>query len=289
VSFYLFRLETIGISRKRGNIPDNDVITFTVMINQVDRGHGSGFFPAMVDDTVAYTYDITEDGLPAYPAKSRLNMSQDWQIGPLEVAPSDNIGVVYTGTNTSDSNLSSLGTQKQDELELKILDIVAKKFVGLFAGAGFGDDLGSAFSREFDKAFKDPVGELIGYQQQGPCNGPVFAGVVPFRGSDLDNLVVAPLTYNYFPGTPYPETRTSEYPGIRFTNHYTDASTHDTTVCGAAVAETDVTFSVCRLAYISVKTWTPRRFLSPSLDTGLRKLGKPNTTISVKSLLGVRP
>jgi hypothetical protein len=288
MSFYLFRLETIGIKKKRGNIPDDDVITFTVMIDQVDRGHGSGFFPALVDNTVAYTYAITGDGLPAYPAKSRLNMSEDWQIGPLETAPSDNIGVIYTGTNTSDSGLSSLGTQKQDELELKILDIVAKKFVGLVAGAGFGDDLGSAFSNAFDKAFKDPVGELIGYQRQGPCNGPVFAGVVPFRGSDLDNLAVAPLTYNYFPGTPYPETRTSEYPGIRFTNNYTDASTHDTNVCGA-VAETDVTFSVCRLPYISVKTWTPRRFSNPSLDTGLRKLGRPDTTISVKSLLGVRP
>lgn len=288
MGFYLFRLERLDIKHKRGNVPDDDVITFTVMINQVDRGHGSGYFPAMVAGTAAYTYDITPDGLPAYPASNRVNMSGDWQIGPLETAPSDDVTVISTGTNTSDSGLASLGTQKQDELELKILDTVAKKFVGLIAGAGLGEALGSAFSSAFDRAFEDPVGDLIGYHRQGPCNGPVFAGAVPFRGSDLDNLAVGPLTYDYFPGTPYPETRISVFPGTRFTNSYTDAATHDTGVCGT-VAETDVTFSVCRLPYISVKTWAPRRFPDASLRTGIRKLGKLNTTISVKSLLGVRP
>ncbi len=288
MGFYLFRLEKLDIKQKRGNVPDNDVITFTVMINQVDRGHGAGFFPAMVPGTAAYTYDITPDGLPAFPASNRVNMSGDWQIGPLETAPSDDVAVVYTGTNTSDSGLASLGTQKQEELELKILNTVAKKFVGLIAGVGLGGTLGSAFSSAFDSAFKDPVGDLIGYHRQGPCNGPVFAGIVSFRGSDLDRLAMDVLTYTYFSGTPYPETRTSMFPGVRFAKSYTDAATHDTGVCGA-VAQTDVTFSVCRLPYISVKTWAPRRFSNPSLETGLRKFGKPNTTISVKSLLGVRP
>ena len=133
-----------------------------------------------------------------------------------------------------------------------------------------------------------PLGDLIGYQRQGPCNGPVFADAVPFHGSDLDHLPVEPLSYTYFPGTPYPETRTSEFPGMRLTRYCTDQATHDTDVCGA-IAETDVTFSVCRLPYISVTTWAHRRFPSQSLRTGLRKLGKANTTISIKSLLGVRP
>jgi hypothetical protein len=188
-------------------------------------------------------------------------MSGDWQIGPLETAPSDIVDVVYTGTNVSDSGLSSLGTQKQDELEIKILNAVAKKFVGQVAGAGLGEALGSAFSEAFDKAFSDPVGDLIGYKRQGPCNGNVFAAAVPFRGSDLDHLAMSPLTYTYFPGTQYPETRTSEFPGIRFTHSYTDQATHDTSVCGG-IAETDVTFSVCRLPYISVTTWAHRRFPS---------------------------
>jgi hypothetical protein len=151
-------------------------------------------------------------------------MSGDWQIGPLETAPSDIVDVVYTGTNVSDSGLSSLGTQKQDELEIKILNAVAKKFVGQVAGAGLGEALGSAFSEAFDKAFSDPVGDLIGYKRQGPCNGNVFAAAVPFRGSDLDHLAMSPLTYTYFPGTQYPETRTSEFPGIRFTHSYNGPS-----------------------------------------------------------------
>jgi hypothetical protein len=288
MGFYIFRFETVHIRRKRGNVPDDDSITFTVMVNQTDRGHGAGFYPALANGAVANTWDITVDGLPAYPARNCIHMTQDWQIGPLEAAPSDTVNVVYTGTNVSDSGLSSLGTQKQDELEIKILDAVAKKFVGLIAGAGLGEALGSLFSKAFDEAFSDPVGDLIGYKRQGPCNGNVFADAVRFSGSDLDHLAVAPLTYTYFPGTPYPETRTSEFPGIRFTRSYTDQATHDTNVCGA-IAETDVTFSVCRLPYVSVTTWAHRRFQNQSLKNGLRRFGTPNTTISIKSLLGVRP
>jgi len=288
VGFYIFRFETVHIKRKRGNVPDDDAITFGVMVNQTDCGHGAGFFPAMVDGTVAKTWDITVDGLPAYPASNRFNMTGDWQIGPVETAPSDTVDVVYTGTNSSDSGLSSLGTQKQDELEIKILNVVAKKFVGLVAGAGLGEALGSAFSEAFDDAFDDPVGALIGYKQQGPCNGAVFADVVPFRGTELDGLAVSPLTYRYYEGTPYPETRTSDFPGIRLTRSYTDAASHDTKTCGA-IAETEVTFSVCRLPYVSVTFWAHRRFQAQSLKGGLRKLGKPYTTISIKSLLGVKP
>lgn len=288
MGFYIFRFETVRINRKRGNIPDDDGITFGVMVNETDRGHGAGFFPAVVDGTVANTWDITVDGLPAYPARNRVNMSADWQIGPLEAAPSDGVVVVYTGTNVSDSGLSSLGTQKQDELEIKILNAIASKFVGLIAGAGLGEALGSAFSEAFDEAFSDPVGDLIGYRQQGPCNGPVFAGAVPFHGSDLDQLAMGPLTYTYFPGTSYPETRTSEFPGIRFTRSHTDRETHDSNVCGA-IAETDVTFSVCRLPHVSVTTWAHRRFPGQLLRNGVRRLAPPNTAISIKSLLGVRP
>jgi hypothetical protein len=147
-----------------GNIPDDDVVSFTVIINQVDRGHGSALFQVMNTNTVASTDDITEDGLLAYAARNRLNISDRWEIGPLEIAPIDDVAVVYTGTNTSDSSLSSLGTQKQDELEIKILDIVAKKYVSLLLGAGFGDDIGSAFSEAYEL-----TSPHIRTQAQGPA------------------------------------------------------------------------------------------------------------------------
>ncbi len=290
MSFYLFRLETIEVVHKRGKIPDDDIVTFSVMIDQRDRGHGSGFFPAMVDGTEARTWDITPDGFQAYPAKHTFNMSSDWQIGPLETSSADSVDVVYTGTNMSDYGLSSLDTKKQDDMEVKILDTVAKKFVGLVAGAGLGEGLGGLFSDTFDKAFEDPVGELIGYRQLGPCNGPVFSGVMPFRGSKLDSMAVGPLTYVYYPGTPYPETRTTPFPGARFTiTGLTDQATHDTNICGE-LAVTDVTFSVSRVPYISLDYWFKIKFQGVNVATGLRQAAPPGTaTISIKSLLGITP
>ena len=152
-------------------------------------------------------------------------------------------------------------------------------------GAGFGDDLGSALSDAFDKAFKDPVGDLIGYHRQGPCNGTVFVGVERFSGTDLDNLVLGPLTYTLYPGTPYPLNTFSPYPGIRFTRTHTDADSHDTEICGH-IAETDVTFSIVRLPFISVRTWTGVRFPNAVLSAGLRRLRPQGTSFGVKSLLG---
>ncbi len=93
MSYYLFRLETIGVKHRRGIIQDDDVITFTVIINQVDRGHGAGFFPLRFDNSVASTDDIDEGGLLTYPSTNRLNMTTRWQIGPLEIAPMDDVGV----------------------------------------------------------------------------------------------------------------------------------------------------------------------------------------------------
>ena len=291
MSFYIFRLEKMHVTEKRGNIPDDDVVTFAVIINQLDRGHASGLFYSMVPHTVASTDDrvAPANWMLAYPARNRLNSSELWAVGPLEIIPSDDVAIVYTGTNVSDSNLASLGTQKQDELEIKIADVVFKKFVGLVvAGFGFGDDIASALSEGFNKAFADPVGEFIGYKRQGPCNGPVFVGAERFQGRDLDQLMVAPLTYTLYPDTPYPKNVTSEYPGIRFTHTYTDAASHDTSICGK-IAVTDITFSVLRVPSVSLRHWVPVRFPGAYLSAGLRKLGPPAASFSVKSLLGVRP
>ncbi len=280
MSFYLFRLETIRTTHRRGNIPDDDVISFSVVINQADRGHGAALFQAMTTNSVATTDDRKPDGALAYRAENRLNMSERWETGPFEIAPTDHVGVAYTGTNTSDYGLSGLGTQQQDELEIKILNVVFKKYVGFLLGYGVLDDIAGAFSQAFDRAFKDPVGGLIGYQQQGPCNGPVFAGQRQFRGSDLDHLALGPPAFTLYPGT--------AYPGTRFTETYTDAANHNTDICGHP-AETDVTFAVFRVPFISVKTWARVRFPGAFLNLGLGKLVPPRPSLSVKSLLGVRP
>jgi hypothetical protein len=278
MSFYEFRFEKFHALHKRGNIPDSDLVTFTIMINRIDRGHGSALFNVVVTDSVQSTDDRSADTpmYLAYPAKNPLHIDQDWTTGPFETSPDDEVLVIYSGTNTSDSSLSSLSHQEEDELELKILNKIMQKGVGLIVGAGFGDDIGSAFSEGFKDILEDPVGDLIGYSRQGPCNGPVFSDARRFTGAELDNLNVEPLASD---SGPY------RHPGVRFTNHYTDEATHDSDVCGN-VAETDVTFSIFRLPYVSVKDLMGRRFGG---RTSLRSIRETETAFSVKQALGVSP
>ena len=44
MAFYAFRLDKIHVLNPRGKIGDDDVVTFNVFVNQIDRGHGAGFF-----------------------------------------------------------------------------------------------------------------------------------------------------------------------------------------------------------------------------------------------------
>jgi len=283
MSFYIFRLNKIHVKHKRGNISDSDIVTFSIFVNQLDRGHGTGYFPSLATDSVNSTDDRTVDGLVAYPAKNRLNMSQLWEVGPLEIDPGDEVHVIYTGTNISDEQLVSLETQQQDEIELKLLSAVATAAVAaLTGGLGLvGEGIATALG-----AIGDPVGKFLGYAPQGPCNGPVFSDVVQFSGSGLDKLDMVPLPPRKNITPPLPN-----YSVISFTRTYTDEATHDTNRCGH-MAETDVTFSVLRVSFISVVWLLTNRFpsrWSGEFGPGLRQYGQSGTAISVKSLLGLRP
>ncbi len=278
MSFYEFRFENFHAFHKRGNIPDSDLVTFTIIINHIDRGHGSALFNVVTTNSIYSTDDLSA-ATPmylAYPARNRLNMDVGWSTGPFETAPTDEVVVIYSGTNTSDSSLASLPNQDQDELELKILNAIAKKGVAVVLGAGIGEELGNAFSEAFKEIFEDPIGDLIGYSRQGPCNGPVFSDARRFTGAELDNLNVGPLAS----GSGF-----YSFPGVRFTNHYTDEATHDSSVCGH-VAETDVTFSLLRLPYVSVKDLMSRRFEGRS---SLRSIRPTESAFSVKQALGISP
>ena len=279
MSFYEFRFEKFHALHKRGNIPDSDLVTFTIIINQLDRGHGSALFNVVTTNSIQSTDDRSADTpmYLAYPARNPLNIDVDWTTGPFEIAPNDEVLVIYSGTNTSDSSLASLSNQEQDELELKILNKIVQKGVSVFLGAGIGEELGEAFSDAFKEIFEDPVGDLIGYSRQGPCNGPVFSDAKRFSGAELDNLPVGPLASDTYA---YPN------PGFRYTNHYTDEATHDTDVCGH-VAETDVTFSLFRLPYVSVKNLMNRRF--PDYYPSLRNARPTAPAFSLKRALGVLP
>lgn len=151
MSFYSFKLDKLVIKRKRGNIPDDDVVTFSVVVNQLDRGHGAATFVVLTSGSEASTEDRDPDGLLARRAMNRFNMSEHWVIGPLEIKPGDHVSVLYTGTNVSDEQLVSVASERQDELEIKILNYVAKKYVELIAGAEFASDVASALSEALIK------------------------------------------------------------------------------------------------------------------------------------------
>jgi hypothetical protein len=286
MSFYEFQFEGFQTFHRRGNIPDKDVVTFTVLINEIDRGHGSDIFPSVVPNRTESVYDDTDAGSKAYLAKNRLNMSKSWGIGPFEILPGDDIIVAYSGTNISDQ--SSPGAAAQDRLELDILNQVAKKGVALFLGAGLGSEIGGLFSDAFNEFFEDPVGDFIGYKAVGGCNGPVFVDAKRFSANDLDSLDVKPLTYVDAPTTDYASVRDYSFPGIRFTQHNTDEATHDSDQCGH-IAETDVTFAIFRLPDLSVLNLMGRRFPNLSPAGGLRQVRPPGSAFSLKSALGVLP
>ena len=76
-------------------------------------------------------------------------MNKLWEIGPLEIAPGDLVKVFYTGTNTSDTDLTSLDTETRDKIEIKILDTIFSAGAGaLVAPLGvLGSIIGGASAR----------------------------------------------------------------------------------------------------------------------------------------------
>jgi hypothetical protein len=242
----------------------------------------------LTTNTVHTTDDISDEtGTTAFPAGNAVNTTINWITGPFAIAPDDDVIVVYTGTNTSDSGLASLGNEEQDDLELEILNSIFKRGVALVSGVALGAEIGALFSDAFKEVFKDPVGDLIGYSRQGPCNGPVFADAIRFSGRQLDDLVVGPIPYLPHNSGTVPGRGNYPNPGVRYTRHYTDEASHDSEICGH-FAETDVTFSISRLPYISVKDLMRRRF--PSYYPYIRKGARPSgEAFSLKRVLGVLP
>ncbi|MDY0883574.1 hypothetical protein ACFPL7_11500 [Dongia soli] len=289
MGFYVFKLDQIHVKNNRGKIPDTDLVTFSVFVDQVDRGHGTGTFPGLGPSAHSTPANAVRPN-------NKANMDNDWDIGPLEIDPGSSVHVVYTATNISDAELTSLTRKQQDEIELKLLGAIATAAIAALSGGSSlaGEGIAAAVGKGVAAALgaiTDPVAWFIGYAPQGPCNGPVFSDAVQFNGSGLDNLAMAPLPLN-----PHITPRRPQYFLISFTRSYTDEATHDKQICGD-IAETDVTFSILRMSFISVR-WAlndrlPARFPA-EIGAGLRhyadrQYGQPPATISVKSLLGLRP
>lgn len=267
--FYAFSLDSLNVKNPRGKLPDNDTVTFSVFVNQVERGRAAGEFPDLAAGSLVPAGDVVP--------RTRGGMSWGaWIIGPLEIAPGDAINLVYSCTNTSDSQLSD---QDQEKLELKILDTITTAAVGAVAGS-----VGSAVAGVLG-FIGDPVGKFLGWSSQGPCNGIIFSDTAPFSGAGLDALSFHPPVGVV--GAPsIPEGDASQF---SFTRAYTDEPTHDSSVCGQ-IAHYEITFSAVHVPFVSVYFYLrqlfPRNFI-PS--KGLRPLAPAGATVSVRRLLGLRP
>lgn len=267
MSFYAFRLDTITCKNPRGKIPDSDIVTFSVFRNQVECGRGAGFFPDMAAPGAGFTGNVPAQ---AVTPDIRSGMSKDWIIGPLEIAPGDLIQVVYSGSNTSDSE--ALDGQDQAKIELKLLDAITSAVVGAVGGP-----VGSAVTTVLG-LIGDPVGRFLGFTPQGPCNGLVFSDTIEFSGAGLDRLPFEPPTVSHSSSSP---------PGaseVSFTHSYTDEATHDSATCGE-IAHTEVSFSVLHMPSLSVAYWAKELFPGVILRHGLKQLTAAESTVSLRSLL----
>jgi hypothetical protein len=268
MSFYVFRLDEINFNSQRGSVPDNDVVTFGVFVNQVDRGSGAGLFTDLVSGAKVPSRAVGPD--------IRRGMSATWTVGPLEINSADGVIIAYTGMNVSDSPEINNANQ-QGAIELKILDSAVSAAIGA-AGLGL---IGSAITGALGLVGA-PLEKLLGFSSQGPCNGLVFSDGVIFTGGGLEELPAAPR-FEFLNATQ----------SGAFTRSYTDQATHDSNNCNKNIAETDVEFSVFRLPFVSIKDlalfiWgADTRFPFPGLSLrglAIQGLGAaPNVNFSLRS------
>jgi hypothetical protein len=260
VAFYAFKLTDVNVERPRGKIPDDDIVTFSVFVNQSERGSGAALFPDLPAGSDVPTSVV--------PVRSRRGViGRDWTVGPLDIAPGDSVDMVYSGTNVSDSQLD---LSDQSEIEIKILDSVLGAAVGEIGGP-----IGSLVVGALNWV-SDPVGKFLGYKPQGPCNGLVFAGTVSFTGDALARLPYGPVL-------PW-DGGLLDVAESSVTREHTDDATHNSDICGE-VALTAVTVSVLRVPYVSVRTQN-RWFFDADLRRGVRQLAPdPDAAHSLKALL----
>jgi hypothetical protein len=112
---------------------------------------------------------------------------------------------------------------------------VIAEFVGSTIGEA-GGAIGSFLA--------DPVGKLLGYEPQGPCNGLVFGANLSRSSRDLESLDWAPNPY---------EWATGPVEMAVMTQSFDDSATHPAEHCGGT-AHTEIDITVRRS-----QTWSMRR------------------------------
>lgn len=284
-SFYAFRLNSIFCQNRRGHVPDDDVVTFQVLVNTVLKGQGMITLPDMNTGNttqLALPPSNTFSFTPLGPSQSSSNISTNWIIGPIGFAPKDGVSVVISVTNISD-NYSGTDEKKQDQTETAI----ANEFYGAFFGQAAAGLTGLAAGTVLTQGsellgkitdilgvLKDPVGELLGVSG-GPCNGLTFASVTNLLGTEVAALpFVPPSTYQSLPGALEFEKSVSG----------DDSANHNTDNCGP-IAQTTVSFSILQLRSESLRTMLGWCFPTKTPAGGLRQFVSSGKGFTLRNLL----
>lgn len=278
--YYTFELSRIHCIQPRSKgASDVDLITFGVLVNQRDQGHGAVIVPVFGGSSMTPAQLMEESRTNGYGTTfSGVHMGPDWMIGPTEVLDGDDVSIVLTGTNTNDSQLPTADQQKIDRLELDALNIYYSWLTGQFVSA-----LGLAVVSEFVGSviggaggavasfFADPVGTLLGYEPKGPCNGLAFGANLSRSSRDLESLDWAPDPYQW---------ATGPVEMAVITQTYDDSATHASQNCGAT-AQTEIDITVRRS-----QTWSMQRqnWRNPVMSV---RQTYPNAA-SLKAAAGIR-
>jgi hypothetical protein len=263
MAFYTFQLASIAAQNIRSRTTDIDLLTFGVLVNGRDQGHGYSVVP-MWPRTVLKAQDIEKAAAINGHPYGKTHMSKDWVIGPLRIEDGDDVSIVYTASNTSDSNLPSAEQREVDEWTVKVLNVYYSMLVGSFvSGLGLtavAEFIGANVSSATAAFFADPVGTILGVEPTGPCNGTVFADAKAFTGASLRQL-----SSSQSQKTQHGVTLNTASSELKY--HYSDEATHDKETCGDT-AQTDVTLEVRRYDY-----WSMRFASNPkwSLSSGIRR------------------
>jgi hypothetical protein len=249
-SFQLSRIHCIE-TRSKGS-SDSNLVTFGVLVNQRDQGHGAIVAPIFRGSSLTPADLMESARLNGYRATfSSAHMGPDWMIGPTEMRDGDGVGILVTATNTNDSQLPTGDQQKIDRMTLSAFNIYYSWMAGNFiSGLGLGvitEFVGSTIGEAggaIGAIVADPVGWALGYEPQGPCNGLVFGANVSRSSRDLESLEWAPDPYQW---------ATGPVEMAVLTQSLDDSDTHPQQNCGP-IARTEIDITVRRS-----QTWSMRR------------------------------